>query len=904
MTSVFSEVSRRSFMKWSGAVAGGAALVGTGVALTGTPGVGPNKAAANVEGMADADKTVWSTCNVNCGSRCPLRLQVKDGTLVRVLGDPTGSDEFGDQQLRACVRGRALKQRVYSADRIMHPMKRRPGTKRGEGKWDRITWEEAYEEIVDQFERIMKEYGNESLYFQYGSGSTGGNITRRSNWTHLLDVLGGYMQFYADYSTAMITVAGPYMYGEWVGGNSFGDAKHANLQVMWGNNPIETRMSGGGEMFMTQQIKKRHGVRTIVIDPRYSETALDIADWWIPIRPGTDAALAAAIAYVLITENMVDTEFIEKYTVGYDEASMAKNFPTVPAGNSYKSYILGEGAFAGDGDVEKGPKTPEWAAPITGIPAATIVALAREIGAASPKCAITQGWGIQRHANGDTACRAIFMIPILIGAVGINGGGTGAHESSWALPNATYPNYASADYMKAQAKARNARYTSLKLSCTGWFNAIDDGPSMTRLKDGVTGVRIEPGSDEEVPIEKLDVGIKLMVNACTNIPMGQHADINATRKLLEDETKLEFSVGHDHQMTPTMEMCDIVLPATITPEESDFVKGGNASDMGYFVVAEKAIDPVGESKPGLEVCGEIARRLGERMGIDYLTEFLSAQDKGYGSPDNVVHNPKDADGNIDYLAAQEAWVDTLINQTRDAVDAAIAGNPAEGKKPQNLTPLPRDNKEIREMGIWRQKNPAGTRVAFKAFRDDPEANPLKTPSGKIEIFSQKLWDMAYSDDPTVRWIIENPEKGDEIKVLPVYHETWEGPEEAKEKGMLQMIGHHYKGRLHSSYANLPWINEANRQELWMNPIDAKERGIENGDMVKVWNDRGTVHIPAKVTPRIAPGVTSLPQGAWFKEENGVDVGGNVNTLDRHWFTPLAKGNPQHTCLIHVEKLYG
>ena len=154
------------------------------------------------------------------------------------------------------------------------------------------------------------------------------------------------------------------------------------------------------------------------------------------------------------------------------------------------------------------------------------------------------------------------------------------------------------------------------------------------------------------------------------------------------------------------------------------------------------------------------------------------------------------------------------------------------------------------------------------------------------------------------WIFEGGREGDRVTALPEYLEQWEGQAEARsnEEYPLQCIAHHYKGRTHSSYANLHKSQELHPQMLWINPIDADKRGIENGDTILVLNDRGTVQTEARVTPRIVPGTVSLPQGAWYKPNaDGVDVGGNINTLMKYHPSPLAKGNPGHTALVDVRK---
>lgn len=181
---------------------------------------------------------------------------------------------------------------------------------------------------------------------------------------------------------ANIETAVDFHYGGWQGSNSNDDTVNSQLVLMFGNNPHETRMSGGGEVFVTQWAKRKSGHKVIVFDPRYSETAMNLADEWVPVRPGTDAALVAGFAHVMIKEDLLDRAFLDTYCSGFDEAHMPAGVPT---NSSYESYVLGLGP---DGT----EKNPEWAASITGVPAATIRRLAREIATSKP-CAITQGWG-------------------------------------------------------------------------------------------------------------------------------------------------------------------------------------------------------------------------------------------------------------------------------------------------------------------------------------------------------------------------------------------------------------------------------------------------------------------------------------------------------------------------------
>ncbi|MCD7058244.1 dimethyl sulfoxide reductase subunit A, partial [Escherichia fergusonii] len=170
--------------------------------------------------------------------------------------------------------------------------------------------------------------------------------------------------------------------------------------------------------------------------------------------------------------------------------------------------------------------------------------------------------------------------------------------------------------------------------------------------------------------------------------------------------------------------------------------------------------------------------------------------------------------------------------------------------------------ELKKMGIYKRKDPNGHFVAYKKFREDPQANPLKTPSGKIEIYSSKLAHIAST------WELA---EGDVISPLPIYTPTFEGWDDPKRSTFpLQLFGFHYKSRTHSSYGNIDVLQAACRQEVWINPLDAQKRGIANGDKVRVFNDRGEVRLPAKVTPRILPGVSAMGQGAWHNADMAGD----------------------------------
>ena len=302
-------------------------------------------------------------------------------------------------------------------------------------------------------------------------------------------------------------------------------------------------------------------------------------------------------------------------------------------------------------------------------------------------------------------------------------------------------------------------------------------------------------------------------------------------------------------MTPSARYADILLPDTLGPETDDIASsGGSNGDTASILPMHKSVEPEWEQRPSWEICRGIAKFLGKE---EAFTEGRT----------------------------QLEWVEWCYEETR--------------KKAPELPPFAEFWKTGPKQALEFPRSP----VALADFRKDPKKAPLKTPSGKIEIYSERLAKIASE------WKL--PE-GELISPIPRFFSTWEMPgDKLQEKYPLQCYGYHGHGRIHSTFHNLPWLREQFPDHVLINPIDAKARGIETDDLVRVFNDRGTVEIRAKVTPRIMPGVTSIPQGAWYtpvmKDGKRVDVGGNINTLTHHRPSPLAKGNAQHTVLVQIEK---
>lgn len=794
-------VTRREFIQTSVAVTGAAAVAGS-ITL-------PFAASATTAPATDASETYsYSACLVNCGSRCPLKVHVKEGVITKIATETIYDDSvFGEHQIRPCLRGRSVRWRTYNPDRIKYPMLRTG--KRGEGKFKRISWDEATTIVADKLKQTIEKHGNEAIYYQYGSGTTGANLQGRNACKRLLSQVGGFLDQHGTYSTAQINTVMPYIYGG-VSESLLSEIKNSDLVVMFGHNLAETRMSGGGQFYETLHALEQSKARVIIIDPRMTDSVTTLDAEWVPIYPGTDGALVAALGYVLIKENLTDEDFLKQYCVGWDATTLPES---APANASYKDYILGNGDDAT-------PKTPAWASEITGISETRIIQLAREIGNARAAW-ISQGWGLQRTANGEQASRAVMMLPLMTGNIGKAGTNTGAWGGNvkYSVPGFAIPNP-----------------VKTVIPCFMWTDAIFRGTEMTAKNAHVLGK------------ERLDTNIKFLWNYASNVMLNQHSDSNKTHTILQDESMCEFVLVWETHMTASAKYADLLLPDVTSVESNDLIDNSYASGAyHYFTRLQNAIEPLWESRQSYDVLAEIAGKMGIR---DTFTEGRT----------------------------HEQWIEFCYNKMRE-------------KNPLLPTFAETNGKGI----IDRILADSSKHIALKDYRDNPQANPLKTQSGKIEIYSEALAQKGQE------WILT---EGDRIPAVAEYCPTFEGVSDTEmlKTYPLQMIGFHTKGHTHSTYYSVAMLREAVPHMAWMNPVDAQARGLKSGDMAEIFNGRGRIRIAVKITERILPGVIGVPQGAWRNtNQEGIDVGGCINTLTTQRPSPLAKGNPQHTNLVDVKR---
>jgi anaerobic dimethyl sulfoxide reductase subunit A len=703
------------------------------------------------------EEVVTSTCAHNCGGRCVVNAHVRDGRIVRISTDPRRwTPEV--PPLHACVRGFGAAERVNHPDRLLHPL-RRVGP-RGSGRFERISWDQALDEIAGQLRRVREAYGPAAILDCSYSGSTA-MLHNKMAVRRLLHLLGGCTELWSNVSCEAEIFALRQTFGAGVDHKSAGreptDYVNSKLIVMWGWSPGDGHFGTGTMQYL--KWARARGVRFVSVDPRRTSTSVQLADEHVAIRPSTDAAMLIAMAQVVVAEGLHDQAFLDRYVLGFDEAHLPAG---APPGASYRSYLMGL--------VDRTVKSPEWAEPITGVPAATIRRLAIELATAKP-AALHCGYAPGRTRYGEQFHRAAFALTAITGNIGIPGGNSGA--------------------------SNGATGAALKKLEAG------PNPAGARVATSLLADLLARGRDGGYPAD-----VKLIYSACGDL-FNQLPNVNKTLAALDG---VECIVVHDHFLTPTARWADVVLPATTFWERNDMhVPWAGAGHYAIFM--KQAIAPMGECRNDFDICADLAARLG-LAGFSDKSELEWLQELAAGSP-------------IDDFGA------------------------------------------FRERGLARLPAPADE-VAFAAQIRDPERHPFSTPSGKIEIYCPAL-----ARRPDVYGL--GP-----IPAIP----TWIPALAADPAHPLLLISPKSRARTHSTHDNQEILSRADRRDVWMHPDDAAARGIADGRPVRVFNARGATVLPARVTDRIARGVVSIKEGAWFTPDAiGQDTRGCANVLTADCASP-------------------
>lgn len=809
-------------------------------------------------------------CAIDCPGRCPLELHLRDGELAQVSANKTAP---------ACHRGLSMRAWANSPDRLMWPM-RRVGP-RGSAQFERVTWDEALDEIADRLACIRREHGNESIYLAY---TTGQSCTTADPFERLMNCFGGFLDHYNNYSNPQINTMVRSMYGPgalYPGGSELDAAADARLVLVFGASPAETGTGRatwhGAWDRVVEQVGERGG-RIVMVDPRRNgsiprrkgssrETVS-----WLPINPGTDGALAAALLHELaFMHNALDWDFLRERCVGFNDETLPEHQRGL--GLSVMDYLRGTG-------YDHVAKTPAWAAAITGVPADDIRELAAQLATARPAF-IMQGWGPQRRSNGEMTSGMIMMLVAALGQVGLPGTNNGMNVA-WG-----------GGFLTRVSAGEN--HVPFRIPAYRFLDAIENGEALG-AREGVRGLPEADSQDERATdsvqhqngAAHLPCSIKAIICHCGNCLTNQHGDVNRAHRVLGDPSKCEFILNIDVEFTDSARYADIVLPDLFRMEQESAM---DADTWGRRIaVSTGELGARFERRGAWEVCVELAKL----WGIE--DAFTEGRTEG-------------------------EWIRRLYEGDRE-----------------RSTGLPAFDRLLEEGLAWRA-DCAEPFVALADWRRDPIAHPLDTPSGKIEPFSEQLAAAAEALRGT-------PDEG-AITPIPTYVPEW-GPAEfaveqaadngAREPGAglcadgqgsksgadlpissrkseaiaepacdqpLRVFGFHSVARIHSSWGNVPAVSRRVPQVISINPVDAGARGIATGDLVEASNRFGTLRLPAHVTDDVIAGTIVMPQGAWWQAEDAgaepVDIGGCINTLTTSRPSPLAFGNPQHTCWCRLRK---
>ncbi len=820
----------------------------------------------------------------------PVQVYVRDDKIIRVRplvlndSDPAswtisaGGKRFSPLR-KACVAPFTLveKARIYSDARLKYPLiredfdpagKRNPEN-RGKSGYKRISWEKALDIIAGEMKRIRQTYGPEAIMSRASSHHNWGNVGyRTSAWARFFNMIG---------FTDILDNPDSWEGWHWGATHAFGffwrlgmpeqydlleDAlKNTDLIVHWGNDPDTTRaIYGGQESVMWRLWLRDLGKKQIFIDPFCNYTASILGDKWITPRPGTDAAMAEAIAYIWLTEGTYDKEYVRSHAVGFEE---------------FKKHILGDAC------------TPERAAAICDVPVYTIKSLARQW--ASHRTMLAAGSrggqsGICRQAYGTEWARLMVLLQAMqgLGKPGVSLWGTtmGAPYNG----EFDFPGYASfgSNFLNGFAKKQVE-------------NPVKQRIYRLLIPEAILSPPIHWKGDTFCgqSLDQQFIDFTYPAPGCSEVKMfyryggsflGTMTETSRWVKMYQSP-KLEFVVNQDCWWCTETGLADIILPACTNFERIDIGEWANtggythhgsiACNHRIVVYQHKCIEPLYESKSDYQIFSDLAERLGIK---EEYTEGNSEQD----------------------------WVEKVFNSSDLSKYISFENFKEKG---YFIVPMPDDYRSTPAFRWFYEGRDCDTPDHFNPKRNTEKGKELGTYSGKIEFVAQSLLEHLPDDE-------ERPP-------LPRYIPSWEGfDSKMAEKYPLQLISPHPRYSFHTHYdANTWWLGEVPGHRvlkegyLWrpvhLNPSDAASRGIKTGDIVKLYNDRGAVLCIADVTERMRAGVahSNYGSGKYDPLEPGnpdsIDRGGCVSLLtSSRMLSKNAPGMAPNSCLVEIEKWEG
>ncbi|NKB77972.1 MAG: molybdopterin-dependent oxidoreductase [Gammaproteobacteria bacterium] len=704
---------------------------------------------------------------------------------------------------------------VYGSSRVMRPAVRKsyleqgPGAfteRRGEEQFVEVSWDKALSLIASELSRIPDQYGNEAIFAgSYGWASAGRFHHAQSQLKRFLNSIGGFVRSEGNYSYQAALVLMPHIVGNFrkhvrEATRWSTVATEGRLVVMFGGMPLRNvQVSGGGigKHRLKHDLLKcvEAGVKFINFSPLKGDADEALQAEWLPPRPGSDTAIMMGLAHTLLVENLHDTSFLQKYTVGFDRVS---------------AYLLGQK----DGV----PKDANWAERQSTISAYRIRKLAREM--ANQRTLITTAVSLQRAEHGEQPLWMTVTLAAMLGQVGLAGGGYGIGYGADASIGTVdrpiqWPSF---------PQGENPITNFIPVAC-------------------VTEMLLHPKESYQFDGKTMEYPDIRMVWWAGGNPFHHHQDLNRLRLAFQrPETIIVNEIG----WTATARHADIVLPVATAMERTDFAAGNQDNSV---VPMPKHINPVGETKEEYEIYCELEKRLGVF--------------------------PCFSDGR-----STQQWLAHLWGQLRQSADELDYSLP--------------DLDTFLKGDILHFDDPEPNAVFLSAFRNDPKGCSLPTPSGLIELFSEVIEKYDYQDCPG--------------------QATWLPPREwlgaaLAEHYPLHLISGQPETRLHSQYDNGEFSKSRKikgREPVLIHPMNAARRHIHSGDIVRIFNDRGSCLAGAVLTESVREDVIFLWTGAWydpdFSEPDQRDNHGNPNVLTHDKRTShLSQGPAAQSALVNIEK---
>lgn len=851
--------------------------------------------------------TVQSIASGGTGGE-PTAVDSKDGKIVRIrplhIDEKYTHEELADSMWELEVDGKkfrpeykaapnymalAYKERVYSKNRVMKPLKRvdwEPGgdpatmnaANRGKSKFVEISWDEALDIMESEIKRVIDQYGPYSVLCIGEDGHRESKDLHAGGGMHMtaMNLLGGYTRE----TRTPDSVEGWYWGAKhfWGSGFNRGGGLIAPPQNGYSNYNVVKDVTENADllvfdagdweltqnyasMFFSRLLKywEELGKEFVSVDPFCNYTAVCHKTFkWIPILPNTDAALDFGAMYVMITEGIYDKEYIDTHSIGFDKVA---------------DYVLGK---------EDGiPKTPEWASERCGIPPHTIKAYARNLckkrashvhySSGSIKTPYshepgrTQAYLLTMQGMGKPGVQQLHLEATLVAKEKLAESST----RPFSLLNHCRMFYPSAQSLPRTAIAeaiRNGHVEWYGSPCIVYVPTDEQFKKFTYPGDPKMGLMMAQAMAQRaglpVPTEEPRINPVHMLwseKPCNmNCWNGGFEFQDAIRS---DE--VEFFVTNHQWMENDSLFADLVLPVTTCLEDDDTMGASMTVGMRWAGYTPHACDRVGVSKSDWEIALEVLDRFGKREELDL--GMTTDQWLEYGFANS-------------HLTTEVDW-DTLVEKGL-------------------YYPKLEEN--------WRDELPG-----MRGFYEDPENFPLDTPSGKLEFYSQALAD-NFPDDkerqPIAKWITGGPAE-----------EGWTHDEslwgERCKKYPLLVTANPARFRVHVQGDDIAWYREIETtkvkgpdgylyEPVWMAPEDAEARGIKNGDIVKVYNERGIILTGARISQRITPGSVVVAKGSRVDPiAPHIDRGGAINLISPEaTVSKNCKGFAVTGYLIEAEKL--